>query len=479
MRWYRSWGLLSVLLALALMAVSQFSFGLVAVNAQAGGQEYIVKAGDYLHRIAAEFYGDGSLWPRIVEGTNAKAQEDNRFRTIRDPNLINVGQRLWIPDLEEANDDVEPEATPEEVRVWIASPADGATVPRRFDVSMAAQGVRVERAGEVTPGAGHMHILVDTDYVAPGQVIPRDERYIHYWQGELTGTLELEPGEHVLRLQFSDGAHIALEGDQYRHQISVTVAGAEPDAAGTPAADLPEASSEEAVFFVTPQDGAVVSSPVAIEMGARGVVVEPAGEIRERAGHMHLLIDTDFVPSGEFIVADAQHLHFGRGELTTTLELAPGEHTLRLQFADGAHMAFDSDQLQDEITITVVEPDASGEQVVEVDEPAVFIVSPQDGATVRSPVTVEMAARGVQVEPAGNVRPGAGHMHLLIDTDFAPSGEFIIADEQHLHLGRGELTTTLELEPGEHTLRLQFADGAHIALGGDQYRHQISVTVEE
>ena len=48
-----------------------------------------------------------------------------------------------------------------------------------------------------------------------------------------------------------------------------------------------------------------------------------------------------------------------------------------------------------------------------------------------------------------------------------------------IHFGQGQLTTTLDLEPGEHTLRLQFADGAHIALDGDQYRDEITVVVAE
>jgi hypothetical protein len=40
------------------------------------------------------------------------------------------------------------------------------------------------------------------------------------------------------------------------------------------------------------------------------------------------------------------------------------------------------------------------------------------------------------------------------------------------------MTTTLELEPGLHTLRLQVANGAHLALEGEQYRDTITVTVE-
>ena len=34
-------------------------------------------------------------------------------------------------------------------------------------------------------------------------------------------------------------------------------------------------------------------------MGASGLIVEAAGEIREGAGHMHILVDEEFVYPGE------------------------------------------------------------------------------------------------------------------------------------------------------------------------------------
>lgn len=111
-------------------------------------------------------------------------------------------------------------------------------------------------------------------------------------------------------------------------------------------------------------------------------------------------------------------------------------------------------------------------------KPAVFFVTPAEGAQVSEHFTVEMGATGLTVEPAGAVHNGAGHMHLLIDSDFVPAGEIIAKDEHHLHFGDGQLTTTLTLPPGEHTLRLQFADGEHHALAGAEYRAEIKVTVK-
>jgi hypothetical protein len=204
-------------------------------------------------------------------------------------------------------------------------------------------------------------------------------------------------------------------------------------------------------------------------MTAAGLVVEPSGDINEGAGHFHILVDTDFIPAGQVIPTDEQHLHYGKGQTAISLELEPGEHTLRLQFADGAHTALEGDQYRD--TITVVVEAGTG-------SPSVGFEQPVDGATVSTTFKVEMAATGLVVEPSGEINEGAGHFHILVDTDFIPAGQVTPTDEQHLHFGKGQTAVYLELEPGEHTLRLQFADGAHIALEGDQYRDTITVVVE-
>lgn len=61
------------------------------------GEAYIVQPGDWLIKLARRFYGDPYLYIRIIDGTNAKAAVDSTFAVIRNPNLILVGQKLWIP----------------------------------------------------------------------------------------------------------------------------------------------------------------------------------------------------------------------------------------------------------------------------------------------------------------------------------------------------------------------------------------------
>jgi len=254
----------------------------------------------------------------------------------------------------------------------------------------------------------------------------------------------------------ADGAHTALEGDQYRDEIVVTV---KDDAAA------------EAVRFASPLDGAIVPPVFDVSMAAAGLLVEPAGEIVDGSGHLHILVDTDFVAAGEIITNDEQHLHFGAGQLETTLELEAGEHVLRLQLADGAHTALDGDQYRDEITVMVEEGAAAQ---------SVRFVTPVDGDATDETFAVQMSVAGLFVEGSGAVlREAGGHMHILVDTDFIEAGTVIPKDEQHVHFGGGQTAAELTLSPGEHTLRLQMANGAHIAMDGDQYRDEITITVGE
>ena len=344
---------------------------------------------------------------------------------------------------------------PVEPRVFFLQPTNNAVLPITSTVVMGFEGTLVEPAGDVVDGSGHFHILVDTDFIEPGEVIPTDDQHLHFGDASTETELALTPGSHTLRLQMANGAHIALEGDQYRDEIVVSVKDVAPD---------------QAVRFAQPRDGATVPPAFDVVMAATGLSVDPAGDIRDGSGHFHILVDTDFIEPGEVIPTDDQHLHFGKAQLSTPLELEPGEHTLRLQMANGAHIALEGDQYRDEITVTV-EADAPAQQV--------HFVSPADGDTVTQTFEVQMSAAGLFVEPSGAVlRTEGGHMHILVDSDFIAPGEVIPADDQHIHFGGGQLVTELTLEPGEHILRLQMANGAHIALDGDQYRAEITVTVE-
>lgn len=128
---------------------------------------------------------------------------------------------------------------------------------------------------------------------------------------------------------------------------TVAVAAAPEPLPRTPSAD------GASVFFISPSDGDVVSSPVTVEFGIAAMNVVKAGEIQAYSGHHHLLIDTEIPELTMPVPADEHHRHFGDGSTLADISLEPGLHTLRLLLADHMHIPHDPPVISDSITITV------------------------------------------------------------------------------------------------------------------------------
>lgn len=111
--------------------------------------------------------------------------------------------------------------------------------------------------------------------------------------------------------------------------------------------------------------------------------------------------------------------------------------------------------------------------------PMVYIISPEDGAEVKSPVTVKFGAMGVDIVPAGTDEPHSGHHHLLVDVDTLPDMTVALPkDEHHIHFGKGQTETTIELKPGKHTLQLVLGDKDHIPHNPPMVSKKITITVK-
>ncbi|MBI4202838.1 MAG: DUF4399 domain-containing protein [Chloroflexi bacterium] len=221
--------------------------------------------------------------------------------------------------------------------VSFTQPADGAQVTSPFVVRMTASGVTVEPASAgINEGRGHHHIIVGDTLPPKGQPIPSNAQHLHYGGGQTEANLDLPPGEHTLHLLFATGDHIPYD-PLITSKVKVVV------------------TEQRKVSFLEPEGGAQVTSPFTIQMGAEGVIVEPASAgVNEGRGHHHVIVDAGLPPVGQPIPSDAQHLHFGGGQTEATLDLPPGEHTLQLVFADGNHMPY-SPYVTASLRVVVVE----------------------------------------------------------------------------------------------------------------------------
>jgi hypothetical protein len=109
----------------------------------------------------------------------------------------------------------------------------------------------------------------------------------------------------------------------------------------------------------------------------------------------------------------------------------------------------------------------------------VMIVSPKDGATVGPDVKVTFGVEGIALKPAGDPTPESGHHHLLIDQkELPPLGAPIPNDATHKHYGKAQVEDTIHLEPGVHTLQLDYGDAAHMQFDPPIVSEKITVKVE-
>lgn len=112
-------------------------------------------------------------------------------------------------------------------------------------------------------------------------------------------------------------------------------------------------AGEAELYFIAPADGATLQNPVTVRFGLKGMGVAPAGVEASNTGHHHLLIDTGLPAMNMPIGKDDKHRHFGGGQTETTLELAPGKHTLQLLLGDHNHIPHETPVVSKKITIIV------------------------------------------------------------------------------------------------------------------------------
>src|SRR6202049_4724557 len=106
------------------------------------------------------------------------------------------------------------------------------------------------------------------------------------------------------------------------------------------------------------------------------------------------------------------------------------------------------------------------------------IISPKDGATVKSPVLVQFGLKGMGIAPAGVKFENTGHHHLLVDTE-APTNLAapLPTTDKIVHFGKGQTETMLTLPPGKHTLQLLLGDMNHVPHDPAVISKKITITV--
>ena len=91
-----------------------------------------------------------------------------------------------------------------------------------------------------------------------------------------------------------------------------------------------------------------------------------------------------------------------------------------------------------------------------------YFIWPKNGQVINGgKFWVRMGLRNFGIAPAGVVKPGTGHHHLLVDTDIPPQVVEIDA----------------AVSPGTHTLQLVLADQEHVPHDPPVVSEKITITV--
>lgn len=95
----------------------------------------------------------------------------------------------------------------------IEQPADGSELSGpTVTIALRTENIALAPAGDTTPGTGHLHLFVNTEVTAPGELIPTGAGIVHLGKAqqshELTG---LAAGDYTVIAVLGDLAHRRIE----------------------------------------------------------------------------------------------------------------------------------------------------------------------------------------------------------------------------------------------------------------------------
>jgi len=147
-----------------------------------------------------------------------------------------AGLLMGASMLASAADALKSQEPPKEAKVFIVSPADGATVDKTFTVKFGIEGIALKPAGDHTPHSGHHHLLVDVDkepvadmplptslMPESGVALPDGPQVLHFGKAQTETTITLTPGKHTLQLILGDQYHVPFKPSVESQKITVEV----------------------------------------------------------------------------------------------------------------------------------------------------------------------------------------------------------------------------------------------------------------
>ena len=206
-------------------------------------------------------------------------------------------------------------------------------------------------------------------------------------------------------------------------------------------------------YFTNLNDGDTIETPRLVKFGLSGGwgLAPISKAVGGKAGHHHLLVNRDLpLDFKQALPFTDQYIHFGKGQMETVLNLAPGTYKLRLLLADDKHIPHFVYSKPLNITVskkTTTDPKTLVKPGVEM-----LVANGEQ----KRPFRVQFHASGVGVAHQAQAEKDTGHFKLAI---WSEKG----AKLAEMDFVNGQTEVWLEPPVGDYTLRLDLIDNLNPA----------------
>ena len=212
----------------------------------------------------------------------------------------------------------------------------------------------------------------------------------------------------------------------------------------------PQSHRQAEAYFTNLKDNDSVVTPFVVKFGlSEGWGIAPiASPVTGKGGHHHLLINRDLpldfkVP----LPFNEQYIHFGKGQMEHSLNLAPGSYTLRLLLADQKHLPHFVYSKPMRITVTK----QTNSAVVSPATPSVDLLNLLENAELKPPFKLQFHTSNLQVANKTQKLKDTGFFRLILDPK--SGGETVSID-----FVRGQTEVWLKPPAGVYTAQLMLID---------------------
>ena len=213
---------------------------------------------------------------------------------------------------------------------------------------------------------------------------------------------------------------------------------------------VPPPQGTAQAYFVNLANDDKIETPFLVRFGLAGgwglaPIAAPTGG---KSGHHHLLVNRELpLDFKKPLPFNEQYIHFGKGQMETVLNLAPGKYSLRLLLADDKHLPHFV--YSKPVTVTVLKKNPVDPATLMKKGISVTLAD----STVKGPFRVQFHASGLNVGHAVQKQKDTGHFRLTV----SPSK----GTDAVLDFVNGQTEVWLLPPAGEYTFRLEFLDNAN------------------